>query len=109
VVLRSSAVDADERPRDVIDMKTKYDLAIWQNMNDGETYAFPLGAIDSWGEVAYPALNDITWIYKGTLPKGVLIADMKRVTGNRIRCTLAGAKGVNTADWALDGALPAAI
>lgn len=82
-------------------MKTKYDLAIWHSLGDGETYAFPLGATDVWGDAIYPALNDQTWSYKGTMPKGCPVADLKVVTGNRVRCKLNGAS-VNTANWAIE-------
>lgn len=82
-------------------MKTIYDLAIWHHLVDGETYAFPIGAKDIFGDVIQPKLNSVDWTYKGTLPKGMDVADVKPVKGNRVRCTLAGASGVNTADWAI--------
>lgn len=79
-------------------MKTKYDLAIWHNSNDGETYAFPPQRAGHLGRGDDPLVNDIGWTYKGTLPKGASVADPKPVKGHRVRCTLAGQKGVNTAD-----------
>jgi len=82
-------------------MKTTYDLAIWHHASDGETYAFPIGAKDIFGDVIHPVLNDVSWTYKGTLPKGAEVSDVEPVKGNRVRCTLAGAKGINTADWAI--------
>jgi hypothetical protein len=82
-------------------MKTLYDTSIWHHNVDGETYAFPIGAKDVWGDVIYPKLNVVDWVHKGTLPKGVEVTDVKPVKGNRVKCTLAGQKGVNTADWAI--------
>jgi hypothetical protein len=81
-------------------MKTIYDLAIWHHSVDAETYAFPIGAKDAWGDVIYPKLNSVEWVSHGTLPKGMEVTDVKPVKGNRVKVTIAGAKGVNTADWA---------
>jgi hypothetical protein len=81
-------------------MKTIYDLAIWHHAVDGETYAFPIGAKDVWGDVIYPKLNSAEWDYKGTLPKGMPITNVKVVQGHRVKVTIAGANGINTADWA---------
>lgn len=81
-------------------MKTKYDMAIWHHAADGETYAFPLGAPDADGNEIFPALNSLEWVYKGTLPKGMEVTNVRAVKGHRVKCTLGGANGMNTADWA---------
>ena len=81
-------------------MKTIYDLGVWQNSVDSETYAFPIGAKDAWGDVAYPKLRSAEWKFEGILPKGMDVTDMKPVTGNRVRCKIGGAS-MNTADWAI--------
>jgi hypothetical protein len=82
-------------------VKTKYDLAIWHNSEEGETYAFPIGTTDSWSGTVYPALNNAAWTYKGTMPKGCPVADVKPVAGRRVRCKLNGS-AVSTADWVLE-------
>jgi hypothetical protein len=81
--------------------KTKYDVAVWHKLDDGETYAFPLGVKDAWGGEVVPLIDNAGWQYNGTLPKGQPVAEVKPVTGNRVRCKLAG-KSVNTADWAIE-------
>ena len=81
-------------------MKTIYDVAVWHDATDGETYAFPIGTRDTFRDVAFPKLGDVSWTYRGTLPRGASVSDVKPVQGDRVRCTLAGAKGVNTANWA---------
>lgn len=80
--------------------KTTYDLAVWKHHSDGEVYAFPIGAKDSWDEEIHPSLNSAEWTYQGTLPKGLDVSNVKPMNGNRVKCTIAGANGVNTADWA---------
>lgn len=83
-------------------MKTKYDLAVWHHGTDGETYAFPIGAKDTLGDEIFPKLNSAEWTYQGTLPKGMEVTNVKPVTGNRVKCSLGGANGINTADWAYE-------
>lgn len=80
-------------------MKTIYDLAIWHNNADGETYAFPIGAKDILGDEVIPAINYDDWTGRGVLPKGLQVTNVRPVTGNRVRCTIAGIT-MNTADWA---------
>ena len=82
--------------------KTIYDTAVWFNRRDAETYAFPIGAKDILGDVIYPKLNDDDWLFKATLPKGAEVSDVQTVKGDRVKCTLAGATGINTARWAID-------
>jgi hypothetical protein len=81
-------------------MKTKFDVAVWQNVQNGEAYAFPLGAKDAWGEDIVPLIDHAGWNFKATLPVGQPVTDVKPVTGHRVRCKLAGIS-VNTADWAI--------
>lgn len=83
-------------------MKTKFDLAVWRNAEDGETYAFPIGAKDVLGGVIYPVLGNKAWTYQGTMPKGCPVTDVRAVKGDRVTCKLNGAT-VNTANWAVDG------
>ena len=65
-------------------MKTKYDVAIWRNLEAGETYAFPLGVKDSWGQDVVPLIDNAGWEFKCTLPKGQPVTDVKPVVGNKV-------------------------
>lgn len=82
-------------------MKTKYDLAVWHNSEEPSTSAFPIGAKDAWGDEIFPLLDERTWTYKGTMPRGCPVTDIKRLEGNKVQCKLGGTT-VFTADWAIE-------
>lgn len=84
-------------------IKLKYAVAVWHRSEGSTTYAFPIGAKDEFGEEMYPLINEATWQYKGTLPRGMPVSDINKIEGNKIKCKVAGCE-VYTADWALEEA-----
>ena len=84
----------------VMTKSLKFPVAVWSNKDERRYYAFPLGAKDVLGDTIYPAIDNLTWEYRGTLPQGTPVQDVRPDRGDRVTCTLGGVK-VYTAKWAI--------
>lgn len=81
--------------------RLRFPVAIWRDKDGGHTYAFPLGAKDPYGHDVYPLLNNQAWEYRGTLPQGMPVTNIKKGNEHRVSCSLAGSV-VYTGDWAIE-------
>src|SRR5207245_6942324 len=54
--------------------RLKGPVAVWRNLEEGATYAFPLK--DPWGDVAQPLLEDRTWEVVGVMTDSKYVSDV---------------------------------
>ena len=80
--------------------KLKYPVAVWYNSEEGQYYGFPLGAKDPWGGDVVPKIDWQTWEFKGVIPAGLPVDDVKPDHDHRVKVSVSNIRFV-TGDWAL--------